>query len=88
MQKSKGGMRRHGYSLTPLFLFSFEERMGVCLIFSHCPLNHTVIITLFTRIPSIFAKDKEFFASKTKQSKRNSCQIVTRKSASRMEHPL
>lgn len=49
MQKSKGGMRRHGYSLTPLLLFSFEERMGVCLIFSHCPLNHTVIITLFTR---------------------------------------
>ena len=49
MQKSKGGMRRHGYSLTPLFLFSFEERMGVCLIFSHYPLNHTVIITLFTR---------------------------------------
>ena len=49
MQKSKGGMRIHGYSLTPLFLFSFEERMGVCLIFSHCPLNHTVIITLLTR---------------------------------------
>ena len=49
MQKSKGGMRIHGYSLTPLFLFSFEERMGVCLIFSHCPLNHTGIITLLTR---------------------------------------
>lgn len=49
MQKSKGGMRIHGYSLTPLFLFSFEERMGVCLIFSHCPLNYTVIITLLTR---------------------------------------
>lgn len=32
-------MRRYNYSFTPLLLFSFEERMDACLIFSHCPLN-------------------------------------------------
>ncbi len=47
MQKTRS-MRRHGYSLTPLLLFSFEERMDVCLIFSHCPLNHAAIGTLST----------------------------------------
>ena len=41
-------MRRHGYSLTPLLLFSWEEWTDKCLNFSHCSLNQRAIGTLST----------------------------------------